>query len=402
MERRKNGKPLLSARQVSRSLGGRTVLKEASLEVWAGEVVALIGPDGAGKTTLLDCLNAVVEPTSGEVVFAGRSLTRIVSPAAVALIRQGARFFVLISFLWFLLALGAVGRENFLRPEICLGLALLFLFRVWLFRPLARCRSWSLSLLRLFVFSDAVCAAIWLWRSADFSGVDFFGLFPFYPLLVPGCLVLLAAAPVLFLLFALPRTREAFGHRLRADTAARMGLGRTFQELRLFSSLSVLDNVRVGRHSRTRANFLSWLLGLPGARREEEDTTEKAAALLRFTGLEKFSKIRAGRLSHANRRRLEIARALAIEPALLLLDEPAAGMNRSEKEELVVLIRRIREAGIAVLLVEHDMAMVTHLADHVYVLDGGEVIASGKPETVRHDPGVIEACLGARHATAET
>ncbi len=402
MERRKTGKPLLIAHRISKSFDGRAVLKDVDLEVWPGEVVALTGPQGAGKTTLLDCLNAVSEPTAGEIVFDGRPLTRTVVPATSALILRGGQFFVLVSCLWFLLALGTVGRESFLRPETCLALALLLLFRIWLFRPLVRCRSWSRLLLLLFVLADAVCAVTWLWRSAAFSGVDFFGLFSFYPLLIPGCMILLGAAPVLLFLFSLSRIREAFGRHLRADAAARMGMGRTFQELRLFFSLSVLDNVKVGRHCRTRDRSLGWLLGFPGARREEKDTTEKAAVLLRFTGLGKFSESRPGGLSHANRRRLEIARALALEPALLLLDEPAAGMNRSEKEELITLIGRIREAGIAVLLVEHDMAMITRLADRVYVLADGEVIASGKAESVRHDPKVIEACLGVRHAAAET
>ncbi|MBN2707170.1 MAG: ABC transporter ATP-binding protein [Deltaproteobacteria bacterium] len=178
-------------------------------------------------------------------------------------------------------------------------------------------------------------------------------------------------------------------------------MGRTFQNIRLFSSLSVLDNVKLGRHCRTKANFFGIVLALPGARREELDSAKKAEECLRFVGLGKQLQTRAGSLSYGDQRRLEIARALASEPRLLLLDEPAAGMNPTESSALIALVRRISQAGIAVLIIEHDMKVIMNLADRIYVLDHGELIASGSPTEVRNHEKVIEAYLGARHAVAE-
>jgi branched-chain amino acid transport system ATP-binding protein len=185
----------------------------------------------------------------------------------------------------------------------------------------------------------------------------------------------------------------------RPNDIVRAGVGRTFQNIRLFQNMSAIENVLVGMHTKLRSNPLDILLSLPRQRAEEERARVKAREYLALVGLRGREGTLARNLPYGDQRRLEVARALACEPMLLLLDEPTAGMNPRETSEMTALIGRLRtELGITVLLIEHDMRVVMDISDRITVLDHGEWIAEGTPEEIRRNPRVIEAYLGAAPA----
>ena len=172
------------------------------------------------------------------------------------------------------------------------------------------------------------------------------------------------------------------------------GMTRTFQNIRLFSNMMVLDNVLVGLHSANKASIVESMLRLPRDRREEKASLQRAEEGLELTGLYEYRYHYANSLAYGLQRRLEIARALASHPKLILLDEPAAGMNEQETSDLLVFIRKLKEMGNTIILIEHDMRLVMNLCDRIYVLDHGNLIADGTPDQVRSNPQVITAYLG--------
>ena len=192
-----------------------------------------------------------------------------------------------------------------------------------------------------------------------------------------------------------PEGKSSILNGLKPNVINEKGLARTFQNIRLFSNMTVLENVMIGRHQCLKSGIFSSVFRTPANRKEEEKVLEDSYEILKKIGLDEYVNELASNLPYGAQRRLEIARAMATEPFLLLLDEPAAGMNPQETNELVDLILRLRkEENISILLIEHDMSLVMTLSERIYVVDYGKMIAHGTPQEIKNNPQVIKAYLG--------
>jgi branched-chain amino acid transport system ATP-binding protein len=322
---------ILSASKVTKTFGGLVAVREVDLTIPRGSIISLIGPNGAGKTTFFNVIAGILDPSSGHVDLGGRLM--IAHPVRAWV--EPVVWVVPATIVGLLAFLAYLATGN---PELVSGISL------------------GAILLLIFMFLAAIVRPSWY-------------------------LTLLGRAGVF---------RSA-----RPNDMVKAGIGRTFQNIRLFANMSAVENVQVGMHHTMKANAADALFSTPRARAEERDSAEKAVEYLGLVGLKGRRDEIARNLPYGDQRRLELARALASQPMLLLLDEPTAGMNPRETIEMTRLIDKLRhDLNLSILLIEHDMKVVMGISDHIYVLDHGELIAQGSPEAVRSNPKVIEAYLG--------
>ena len=371
-----NVENVLRMENVTMQFGGVVAVNNLSIEVNKGEIVALIGPNGAGKTTAFNCVTGVYQPTNGRIEFMGNTIIRNHPQGKMAkeYLGEDAKLYT-----------NAYDGED--DPDTVAALDALN----------AECAA------KVAEAEDAIVKkldsekdeekrkALYAEAEARKAEIEAGYAEPREKLLVQ--LKDRADARMELRRSVDPDVGTNKVYAPTPDKITHLGIARTFQNIRLFSALSVLDNVLIAKHMRAKQNVFSATLRLN--RREERRMREEAMALLAEQGLDHLKDEVAGSLPYGIQRRLEIARALATSPKLLLLDEPAAGMNPQETQELGEYIVRLRrEHDLTILMIEHHMDLVMQFSDRIYVIDFGKLISSGTPEVVKADKRVIDAYLG--------
>ena len=384
---------LLKVKNLSKSFGGLLALKGITLQVEPGQIVGIIGPNGAGKTTFFNCLSCLYHPTGGEIEFNNIHLVPLISQVAKKWIRISALIFLMVGVFRLPLFWSFFLPQTFFKTEVFLLGFFVLGIRFLLVRGLIRFEIWAWGLMFVFLLSD-LCFAFLFLTHMNPSATLILMNFPLYYISMPWGVAVGLFSLYFMVMLCTKKVRRVYGFRTSPDAVCRMGMARTFQNIRLFFNLSVLDNVKIGRHGRMHSGLGRALFKTRFQQKEEASTEKKSLHFLRFVGLEHQAFNLTDTLAYGEQRRLEIARALSSEPKLLLLDEPAAGMNPKESAKLIQLVRKIQANGIAVLIIEHDMKVMMTLADYIYVFNYGGLIAEGTPHAVRENRKVVEAYLG--------